>query len=43
MDWFTDTVNEWMAKPVADKVWLGIGMFGEVIFGMRFIVQWIAT
>jgi lipid-A-disaccharide synthase-like uncharacterized protein len=43
MEWLTNAVTEWMNKPMADKVWLGIGMFGEVIFGMRFIVQWIAT
>jgi lipid-A-disaccharide synthase-like uncharacterized protein len=27
----------------ADTVWMGIGFLGEGLFGMRFVIQWIAT
>jgi lipid-A-disaccharide synthase-like uncharacterized protein len=26
-----------------DRAWLAFGLLGQVIFGMRFIVQWIAS
>ena len=32
-----------MAAITEHNIWMGIGFVGQVIFGMRFIVQWIAT
>lgn len=26
-----------------DRAWLAFGLLGQIIFGMRFIVQWIAS
>jgi lipid-A-disaccharide synthase-like uncharacterized protein len=33
----------WLATPVSEKVWLGIGFLAQLMFSMRFIVQWIAS
>ncbi|MGO8865740.1 MAG: lipid-A-disaccharide synthase N-terminal domain-containing protein [Alphaproteobacteria bacterium] len=27
----------------AEKIWLGIGFFGQAMFFMRFLVQWLAS
>lgn len=27
----------------AEQIWVGIGLFGQVMFFMRFFVQWIAS
>jgi lipid-A-disaccharide synthase-like uncharacterized protein len=47
MDWFTEffagTIDNWNALSLTEKIWLGIGFGGQVVFGLRFIVQWIAT
>ena len=33
-----------MAATISlDNVWVAIGFIGQVIFGLRFVVQWIAT
>ena len=26
-----------------EQVWVGVGLFGQVLFSVRFIVQWIAS
>jgi lipid-A-disaccharide synthase-like uncharacterized protein len=33
----------WMSTPTTEKVWLGIGFAAQLMFSMRFIVQWIAS
>ena len=33
----------WVATPTAEKVWLTIGFTAQLMFSMRFIVQWIAS
>jgi len=47
MDWFVDFFTEmsdkWNAQSLMERIWLCIGFGGQVIFGLRFIVQWIAT
>ncbi|HNX26019.1 MAG TPA: lipid-A-disaccharide synthase N-terminal domain-containing protein [Phycisphaerae bacterium] len=30
-------------KLSAADIWMAVGFFGQVVFGLRFIVQWIAT
>ena len=33
----------WVSTPVSEKTWLGIGFLAQLMFSMRFIVQWIAS
>mgnify|MGYP001168467390 CR=1 FL=1 len=33
----------WGGMSSLDKIWLGIGMFGQLMFTGRWFVQWIAT
>lgn len=32
-----------MTAPAADTLWLGIGLLGQMLFTMRFFIQWIAS
>jgi len=32
-----------MSMAGSEAVWVGVGFVGQVIFGLRFVVQWIAT
>lgn len=33
----------WAETPVSELVWIGIGLFAQAMFSMRFLIQWIAT
>jgi len=33
----------WLSTPVSEKMWLGVGFLAQLMFSMRFIVQWIAS
>ena len=33
-------MHSWLT---ASPIWYGIGLFGQVLFGSRFLVQWIAS
>lgn len=33
----------WIATPTTEKVWLTVGFTAQLMFSMRFIVQWIAS
>jgi lipid-A-disaccharide synthase-like uncharacterized protein len=33
----------WVSTPVTEKAWLGVGFLAQLMFSMRFIVQWIAS
>lgn len=33
----------WSATPTVEKLWLTIGFTAQLMFSMRFIVQWIAS
>ncbi|MCL4766635.1 MAG: lipid-A-disaccharide synthase N-terminal domain-containing protein [Hyphomicrobiaceae bacterium] len=33
----------WLATPDVEKAWLAIGFTAQLMFSMRFIVQWIAS
>jgi len=33
----------WASTPVSEKAWLGVGFLAQLMFSMRFIVQWIAS
>lgn len=30
-------------KMTADRLWLGVGIAGQLLFSMRFVVQWIQS
>jgi len=32
-----------MSRINAESVWMAVGFVGQVVFGTRFVVQWIAT
>jgi lipid-A-disaccharide synthase-like uncharacterized protein len=36
MQWWVDT-------PTSELVWIGVGLFAQTMFSMRFLLQWIAT
>lgn len=36
-------VHWWMNTPTTEIVWICIGLGAQLLFSMRFIVQWIAT
>ncbi|MBD3221033.1 lipid A biosynthesis protein [bacterium] len=29
--------------PLHEKIWLGVGLFGQLCFASRFVVQWISS
>ena len=33
----------WLLTPATEKVWLAIGFTAQLMFSMRFLVQWVAT
>jgi lipid-A-disaccharide synthase-like uncharacterized protein len=33
----------WVSTPATDKVWLAIGLAAQLLFAMRFLVQWVAS
>ncbi len=33
----------WLSTPTSEKLWLGLGFLAQLMFSMRFIVQWIAS
>jgi lipid-A-disaccharide synthase-like uncharacterized protein len=37
------TANWWAATPTIEKTWLAIGFIAQLMFSMRFIIQWIAS
>ena len=39
----TDLVRWWLATPTKELIWIGIGLTAQLLFSMRFIVQWVAT
>ena len=42
MHW-ASLVHWWLVTPSPEIVWLFIGLLAQLLFSMRFIVQWIAT
>jgi lipid-A-disaccharide synthase-like uncharacterized protein len=33
----------WAMTPAVEKLWLTLGLVAQLMFGMRFIVQWLAS
>ena len=42
MHW-ANLVHWWLVTPSTKIVWLFIGLLAQLLFSMRFLVQWIAT
>jgi len=42
MHW-TNLVHWWLTTPTTELIWLSIGLAAQLLFSMRFLVQWIAT
>src|SRR3972149_3401864 len=42
MHW-TNLVHWWLATPTTELIWIGIGLTAQLLFSMRFLVQWVAT
>ncbi len=36
-------VQWWADTPISELVWIGVGLFAQTMFSMRFLIQWIAT
>ena len=36
-------VQWWRTTPTIELIWVGIGLIAQLMFSMRFLVQWIAT
>ena len=36
-------IRWWQNTPTTELIWISIGMAAQLMFSMRFIVQWIAT
>lgn len=47
MDFFANVVAHlgqwWTDTPTTEIAWLGVGFLAQLMFSMRFIVQWIAS
>ena len=42
MHW-ADISHWWQTTPTTELIWIGIGMIAQLMFSMRFFIQWIAT
>ena len=40
---FEGLAQWWADKSAAELIWLGVGLFAQLMFSMRFLIQWIAT
>jgi len=38
-----ELIQQWLALPSADLVWLAVGFGGQAIFASRFLYQWIVS
>ena len=36
-------MNWWQTTPTTELIWIFVGLAAQLMFSMRFIVQWIAT
>ncbi|MDE0129844.1 MAG: lipid-A-disaccharide synthase N-terminal domain-containing protein [Gammaproteobacteria bacterium] len=39
----TEMIEQWLALPTADLIWLAVGFGGQAIFASRFLYQWIVS
>jgi lipid-A-disaccharide synthase-like uncharacterized protein len=36
-------VGWWLATPSTELIWIGVGLTAQLLFSMRFLIQWLAT
>jgi lipid-A-disaccharide synthase-like uncharacterized protein len=36
-------VDWWLLTPTKELIWIGIGLVAQLLFSMRFVVQWVAS
>jgi lipid-A-disaccharide synthase-like uncharacterized protein len=36
-------LEQWMRLSLADRAWMSAGFLGQIVFFMRFLVQWVAS
>jgi lipid-A-disaccharide synthase-like uncharacterized protein len=36
-------VQWWLNTPTTELIWISIGLVAQLMFSMRFLIQWIAT
>ena len=39
----SEMIDQWLALPAGELIWLAIGFGGQAIFASRFLYQWIAS
>jgi len=39
----TEFIEQWLALPTGDLIWLAVGFGGQAIFASRFLYQWIVS
>ncbi len=42
-DWLNGLAQWWFSLSALDLTWLGIGLAGQSMFFLRFLIQWIST
>ena len=42
-DIFSKLAEWWTGTSVTERIWLGVGICAQLMFSMRFLVQWIAS
>ncbi len=42
-DWIAASWGEWIGMGLTEQVWLCVGLFGQLAFMMRFVIQWITS
>jgi lipid-A-disaccharide synthase-like uncharacterized protein len=40
---YSHLASWWAATPTSELVWIAVGFAAQLMFSMRFIVQWLAT
>jgi len=43
LSWFGSLWQAWVDLSTANKIWLGVGFAGQVMFFSRFLFQWLAS
>jgi len=36
-------IQWWQSTPTTELIWIAIGLTAQLMFSMRFVVQWVAT
>lgn len=42
-DWFNEALARMQGMTAEEIIWVSVGLFGQAMFSMRFIIQWIVS